>query len=75
MPIAKITGHGLLAIALAVAVLWACFVGERLILKRSHARRAQVMRDLRQMQLQRRTVPASSPVMPESPRRSSTTVG
>ncbi|HXA50025.1 MAG TPA: hypothetical protein VNV86_06975 [Candidatus Acidoferrum sp.] len=74
MPIAKITGHGLLAIALAVAVLWACFVGEQLILKRSHARRAQVMRDLRQMQLQRRTVPASSPV-PDSPGRSSTTVG
>lgn len=74
MPIAKITGQGLVAIALAVTVLWACFVGEQLILKRSHARQAQVIRNLRQMQLLHRTVPASSPVPDRTP-RSSTTVG
>ena len=30
MAIAKITGQGLAAIACSVALLWACFVGERL---------------------------------------------
>ena len=64
MPIAKITGQGLAAIALSVALLWACFVGERLIVKRSAIRRAQVMRELRQMQLRYRTEPASTPVRP-----------
>jgi hypothetical protein len=73
MPIAKITGEGLAAIALSVGLLWSCFVGERLILNRSYAHRTQVMRDLRQMQLRNRTQPASTP-MPVHP-RSSTTVG
>jgi hypothetical protein len=73
MPIVKITGEGLAAIALSVGLLWSCFVGERLILNRSYACRSQVMRDLRQMQLQRRTQPVSTP-MPVRP-RSSPTVG
>ena len=74
MPIAKITGQGLAAIALSVALLWACFVGERLILNRTYAQRAQVMRDLRQMQHAHRTQPASVPMPATSP-RSATTVG
>jgi hypothetical protein len=73
MPIAKITGQGLAAIALSVALLWACFVGERLILNRTYAQRAQVIRELRQMQHVHRTQPASTP-MPVVP-HSSTTVG
>jgi hypothetical protein len=64
MPIARITGQGLAAIALSVALLWACLIGERLILKRSTARRAQVMHQLRQMQLRNNTQPASTPVRP-----------
>ena len=74
MPIAKITGQGLAAIALSVALLWACFVAERLISERSLTRRAQVMRELRQMQLQRRAEPASTPVR-RFTHRSPTTVG
>ena len=62
MPIAKITGQGLAAITLSVALLWACFVAERLVSQRSLTRRAQVMRELRQMQLQHRAEPASTPV-------------
>jgi len=73
MPIAKITGQGLAAIALSVALLWACFVGERLILNRTYAKRAQVMRELRQMQNLHRTQPASTPMPAPSPH--STTVG
>lgn len=73
MPIAKITGQGLAAIALSVALLWACFVGERLILNRTYAQRAQVIRQLRQMQNDHRAQPASTP-MP-STTHTSTTVG
>ncbi len=62
MPIAKITGNGLTAIALSVVLLWSCFVAERVISQRSLTRRAQVIRELRQMQLQHRAEPASTPV-------------
>jgi len=73
MPIAKITGQGLAAIAVSVVLLWACLIGEQLILNRSYARRAQVMQDLRRMQVNRGgTQPASTPVYPHRP---STTVG
>ena len=74
MPIAKITGQGLVAIALSVGLLWASFVSERLIMNRSYARRAEVMRDLRQMQLRRHTEPASTP-MPTTQQKFRTTVG
>jgi hypothetical protein len=64
MPIAKITGQGLAAIAASVALLWACFVGERVILNQSYACRAQVIRDLRQMQLRHTEQPVSLPAVP-----------
>jgi len=73
MPIARITGQGLAGIAVSVSLLWACFVGERVVLNRSYAQRAQVIRDLRQMQLMYRTQPASAP-MP-LPRPAPPTVG
>ena len=62
MPIAKITGQGLAAIALSVGLLWACFIGERLTVKQASAQQALVMRELQQMQRSRRTEPASYPV-------------
>jgi hypothetical protein len=62
MPIAKITGQGLAAIALSVALLWACLVGERMTLNKAVVRRAQVMRELKRMQIRHQTQPASIPV-------------
>jgi hypothetical protein len=62
MPIAKITGQGLAAIALSVALLWACFIGERLLVRETLQRQAQVMRELHQMQRDHRTEPVSAPV-------------
>ena len=50
MPIAKITGPGLAAIALSVALLWSCLIGERVMVRRAYAERAVVMRDLLRMQ-------------------------
>jgi hypothetical protein len=50
MPFAKITGQGLAAIALSVALLWACFIGERLMVHQALAQRTQLMRELHRMQ-------------------------
>ena len=50
MPFAKITGQGLAAIAFSVALLWACFIGERLMVHQALTERTQTMRKLRQMQ-------------------------
>jgi hypothetical protein len=74
MPIARITGQGLAAIALSVALLWACLVGERMLLNHSLAQRAQVIRELRQLQLDHRTVPVSVP-MPRFGNARRTTLG
>jgi hypothetical protein len=61
MPIAKITGQGLAAIALSVALLWACFIGERLLVRHTLDQRAQLMRELHQMQRDHRAQPVSAP--------------
>jgi hypothetical protein len=67
MPIARITGQGLAAIALSVALLWACLISERVTVRRAFAERALVMRDLERMQrthlqLHHRSEPVSTPV-------------
>jgi hypothetical protein len=61
MPIARITGQGLAAIALSVALLWACFIGERLMVRNAVDQRAQLMRELHRMQRDRRAQPVSAP--------------
>ena len=73
MPIAKITGQGLAAIALSVALLWACLIGERVMVRRAYTQRAQVMRDLQRMQRSNRSEPVSAPV--HLPRRVRATAG
>jgi hypothetical protein len=74
MPIAKITQQGLGAIALSVALLWACFIGERLMVRDAYAQRAHLMRELQQMQRERRTEPVSAPA-PAGPQPVRVTVG
>jgi hypothetical protein len=46
MPLMKITGPGLVAIACSVALLWACLLGERIVLRQAYSERAAVMRSL-----------------------------
>ncbi len=74
MAIAKITGQGLAAIALSVAVLWGCLITEQVTWNHSYERRAQVMREMRHLQLLNRTQPASTPV-PAQAQTPGTTVG
>jgi hypothetical protein len=56
MPTVKITGQGLLAIALSVALLWGCLISERLMLRNAARRRVRVLHQIEQ--LQRRSHPA-----------------
>jgi hypothetical protein len=59
--VAKITGQGLTSIAILVALLWTCAIGERVILGRAHAGAAQVMRAMRELQSKNRRQPAAAP--------------
>jgi hypothetical protein len=74
MPIAKITGQGLAAIACSVALLWGFIVGEKVTVHHARREYAQVMRDLHQMQQQRRMEPVSLPA-PRPERIGRVTVG
>ena len=78
MPIAKITGQGLAAIALSVALLWACLIGERVMVRRAFAERTLLIRDLQRMQRRgpgstQRSEPVSAPV--HIPHRERVTAG
>jgi hypothetical protein len=74
LPVAKITGQGLTSIAILVALLWTCVIGEHLIVGRAIAGTTQVMRDMRDLQLKKRRQPAATPARP-SHRRMHTEVG
>lgn len=59
--LAKITGAGLSAIGLLVIVLWACILGEHLIVQRANRELAGAMTEIRTLQHRKATVPASTP--------------
>ena len=61
MPIVKITGQGLSAIALSGALLWGCLIGERMAARRAFSERAKVLRDISRMRRRERTQPVSAP--------------
>ena len=75
MPIVKITtGQGLSAIALSVALLWGCLIGERVAARRAFSERAKVLRDISRMQRRQRTQPVSAPA-PFLPHRARVAAG
>ena len=57
----KITGQGLWAIALSVALLWGCLIGERIAARRAFSERAKVLRDISRIERRQRTQPVSAP--------------
>ena len=61
MPIIKISGQGLSAIALSVGLLWGCLIGERLAARRAFSERAKVLRDISRLRRRERTQPVSEP--------------
>lgn len=60
MPVAKITGQGLAAIACSVGLLWSCVIAQRIAWQNASSERVRVIREVRQLQ-QQRTVPVSDP--------------
>jgi hypothetical protein len=61
MPIAKITGQGLSAIALLVALLWACLIGERGLVRQAEVKRSQALEEIRRLRRQREPQRVSTP--------------
>jgi len=61
MPIARITGQGLAAIACSVALLWACIIGEQVQRRDAFHERERVVREVQLMQRRLRSVPVSDP--------------
>ena len=66
MPIVKITGQGLSAIALSVALLWGCWMKQQSVARQDGVERARVLRDLREMR--HHGMPVSAPIRPAVPR-------
>jgi len=64
MPIVKITGQGLSAIGLSVALLWGCWLETRSLVRHDYIERARVLRDLQQLQHAR---PNPAPVLTPMP--------
>ena len=74
MPIAKITGQGLAAIACSVCLLWTCVIAEQVARRNAATERMMVMREVQRLQNQQRPVPVSNP-SPLLPRRPHVTAG
>jgi len=67
MPVVKITGQGLSAIALSVALLWYCFLAERAIARRAEAERAQAIQEIHRLRQRPAPLPVSTPPRPIAP--------
>ncbi len=57
---ARITGQGLMSIAILVILLWACALGERMIVRRANQDAGQALESMRSLRLKKRR-PASAP--------------
>jgi len=68
MPIGKITGQGLSAVAL----LWGCWLGERQVMRRATLERARVLRDIERLR-RPQPQPVSAPAPGIVPRHRSVT--
>ena len=61
MMLAKISSAGLISMATLVAALWACILGEHLIVQRANREFSQTMNEIHQLQMKRHTIPAALP--------------
>lgn len=61
MVIARITGQGLKSIAMLVAFLWICLIGEHVIVRRANMEAYRALRDIHSLQMQKRAEPVSAP--------------
>jgi hypothetical protein len=61
MALAKISGAGLSSIAMLVVILWACILGEHLIVDRANREFTSAMAQLHELQMKKQAEPASVP--------------
>jgi hypothetical protein len=61
MAIARITGPGLSAMAVSVALLWTCLIAERTIVHRTIREQTQVLHEMEQLRQRQRSEPVSEP--------------
>ena len=59
MLFARITGQGMSAIALSVALLWGCLIAQRVITRTAADGRARALQEIRTLRLRNRREPAS----------------
>jgi hypothetical protein len=57
----EITGQGLSAIAILVALLWGCLVGEQIIVRRANREVRQALHQVRVLRMKQQLEPASAP--------------
>lgn len=69
MAVAKITGQGLVSIAILVALLWGCLIAAHVTVRRADAGAAHAMRAMRELRMKKRREPAAAPVHPRHRRR------
>jgi hypothetical protein len=69
MPVAKITEQSMFVIALCVALLWSCLIGEHLMLHRAETERVRILHHMERLRTKPRPVPVNVP-MPAASRRS-----
>ncbi len=67
MAIAKITSSGLKSIGILVVILWACILGERLIVQRANQECTQALTKIRVLRMKKRAEPVSAPARPWKP--------
>jgi hypothetical protein len=67
MPVAKITREGLVTIAVLVAILWGCILGERILTRNTTLETYRVMRQIRYLKFKRRVEPAQPAPTPPTP--------
>lgn len=70
MQIAGITREGLAVTALSVAVLWACVIGQSVLIHRAQNDQARALHEIHLLQRRQRAEPASAPTprFPHIPR-------
>ena len=73
MAVMGITRHGLAGMAMSVALLWGCLLGERMIVRHARVEQARALRAMQGLR-ERQSQPVSIPV-PRIPRPLRPTVG
>jgi hypothetical protein len=64
MALAKITRHGLVSIAILVAILWGCILTERRMTSHSKIETYRALRDMRYLRYKLRVEPTRQPANP-----------